>query len=224
MLNLKNVTLLTIHDKDPNISLDLLNICLDKVSFDKVKLLSSFLPDKDLGDVEFVSIPNLGEFNCHDQSKGKNGYNEFCVYELHKYVDTEFVMTVQTDGFITNPQFWTDEFFNYDWIGAVWPDFILHGSNWVEPEVKKNIPNFVGNGGFSFRSKKILEVAAKCPKELIGPEDVYYCLNNYEYFMNNGINYAPIDLANKFSKDDWGKVHTDCFGFHGNRDYINTLI
>jgi len=224
MLNLKDITLLTLHDKDPNVSLELLNICLNKVSFDKVKLLSSSPPDKDLGSIEFVPIPNLGKFNPHRQSKGENGYNEFFVYELHKYVDTEFVMTVQTDGFITHPEFWTNEFLDYDWIGAAWPDFILHGSNWLEPKIKSSIPNYVGNGGFSLRSKKILELASKCPKELIGPEDVYYCLNNYEYFMDNGVKYAPVDLANKFSKDDWGRVHADCFGFHGNKNYINQLI
>ena len=59
---------------------------------------------------------------------------------MNNYFDTDYVLTFQSDGFILNPDAWTDEFFNYDYIGAPW------GDNRYA----------VGNGGFSFRSKKLM--------------------------------------------------------------------
>jgi hypothetical protein len=44
------------------------------------------------------------------------------------HVDTEFAILVHEDGFIVNPECWSDEFF-YDYIGAPWPipndDFLI---------------------------------------------------------------------------------------------------
>ena len=31
---------------------------------------------------------------------------------------TDFVLTIQHDGFILNPDAWRDDFFDYDYIGA----------------------------------------------------------------------------------------------------------
>lgn len=224
MLDLKNVTLLTIHDKDADTSLDLLNFCQKQINFGEVKLFSSSPPEKDLGNVKFIKIPSFGHYDPHDQSENNNGYSEFCVNLLHEYINTDFALIIQTDGFITHPELWLNDFLNYDYIGAAWPDFILHGSNWLEPNIKSAIPNYVGNGGFSLRSKKILKLASQCQKKLIGPEDVYFCLNNYDFFTRHGIKYAPKSLADKFSKDDWGNVHHDCFGFHGNKTHYKTCL
>jgi hypothetical protein len=220
---LKNVTLATIDGVDPNICTKLLRVCMGEIDFDQVKLISFEKPSESLDGIEYVEVEKFNH-NIHQQGRGNNGYNEFIVNELYKFIDTDYVLIVQTDGFVHHPELWTNEFLDYDYIGAVWPDFILQGSQWLEPEVASGIPNLVGNGGFSLRSRKILELAAQCPKELIGPEDVYYCLNNYEYFISHGIKYAPIELANKFSKDDWGQVRHDCFGFHGNKDYIESCV
>jgi hypothetical protein len=35
--------------------------------------------------------------------------------------DTEFAILVHEDGFIVNPECWSDEFLKYDYIGAPWP-------------------------------------------------------------------------------------------------------
>ena len=43
-------------------------------------------------------------------------YARYMIYHLHEHVDTEFVLTVQHDGFIINPLAWTDEFFDYDYV------------------------------------------------------------------------------------------------------------
>ena len=224
MKHLDNVTLLTADGLNPELCRCLLNHCCEKISFEKVKLISFKEPERDLGHIQFHQIPQF-KHDVHVQTKGLNDYNEFIVDELYKYIDTEFVLTVQTDGFISHPSLWDDEFFKYDYIGSPWSASHLKGSGrWVDQQVCDSPPNFVGNGGFSLRSKKMLELAAACPRELEGPEDVYCCLNNYEYFTSRGIKYAPVEVAKRFSQDNNGKIYADTFGFHGNRTYIHEVV
>ena len=59
------------------------------------------------------------------------GYSEFVIRELHKYVDTSHCLLVQWDGYVLNPKSWLPQFLDYDYIGAPWNG------------------NVVGNGGFS---------------------------------------------------------------------------
>lgn len=42
------------------------------------------------------------------------------IKELNKYIETDYVLIVQYDGFILNPKAWMDEFLEYDYIGAPW--------------------------------------------------------------------------------------------------------
>ncbi len=219
---LPSVTLLTVHDKDPNLGVKLLNICQREIKFGQAKLFSAVDPTENLGNIEFIKIPSFGAYNPRDQGLGQNGYSEFMVNELHKFITTPFILTVQADGFVIRPDLWKSEFFQYDYIGAAWP--VNHISPWINPSKIGDHPNRVGNGGFSLRSNKILRLGAQCPTPVIGPEDAYYCTNNYKYFISQGIQYAPPSLADIFSKDDNGKVHGDCFGFHGNSNHINQFL
>ena len=44
-------------------------------------------------------------------------YEDFTDYVLNNYgslFDTEYMINFHTDGFITNPQLWQDDFLNYD--------------------------------------------------------------------------------------------------------------
>ena len=78
-------------------------------------------------------------------------YSEFCVYKLHGVVNGKFALIVQADGYVINPHSWTSEFLNYDYIGAPWP---LTDSAYIDPFGNHQR---VGNGGFSLRSKKLLQ-------------------------------------------------------------------
>jgi len=62
-------------------------------------------------------------------------------------------LLVQPDGFVINPDKWDNQFFEYDYIGAPWEQ-VPH--SYLDPWGK---PHRVGNGGFSFRSKKLLDVS-----------------------------------------------------------------
>ena len=145
---------------------------------------------------------------------------------IPKVVETDFNLMIQADGYAVNPLAWTDQFYGYDYIGAIWPKEI-EGRN-------------VGNGGFSWRSKKlyqaILELRSKrSPESLLGrssldeawldkfggysiPEDnliskVYRPILESQY----GIQFAPSELAEQFSVETDGESPWlgKSFGFHG---------
>lgn len=62
---------------------------------------------------------------------------------LLQYVTTPHVLIVQWDGYVTNAAAWDPAFLESDYLGAKWP--------WAP------VGNRVGNGGFSLRSRKLLQ-------------------------------------------------------------------
>jgi hypothetical protein len=172
------------------------DICQKHFEFGAVKLLSS-IPDTDPRVVPVEKVDSIEK------------YSHFLVKKLHEYVDTEHVLVIQYDGFILNPEAWTDDFLRYDYIGAPW---------WYEDE------NNVGNGGFSLRSKKLLDILAR--DETIvehHPEDHHIARTYGEYLRSQGIVFAPEEVASRFSIEGclkepvpvkYGSVWTNEFGFH----------
>lgn len=150
---------------------------------------------------------------CHFENKIDNlvNYNRFMVEELNSVIKTDFVLTIQSDGFIINPHLWQSKFFDYDYIGAPWP---WHG--------------VCGNGGFSLRSKKFLELSSKLKYDPhheeynLCPEDAFLCLEKYnrKFFIKNEIKFADIKTALEFSFEHPilnfpNHNKTQSFGFHG---------
>lgn len=148
------------------------NICQEEFEFGAVKLLSA-IPDTDPRVVAIRPVTSIEE------------YSRFFMKELNDFVDTEFVLVIQYDGFILNPEAWTDDFLEYDYIGAPW---------WYRD--KKN----VGNGVFSLRSKKLLEILQQDPHiKRFHPEDHCICRTYGNYLKEHGIRFAPEKLAARFS-------------------------
>jgi hypothetical protein len=140
-------------------------------------------------------------FIDHASINNKQAYSKFMLQELHKYIQTEFVLVVQWDGWVINANAWQPQFLDYDYIGAVWP--------W-HPEGLR-----VGNGGFSLRSKQLLELTAQ-PKFVYKDlnEDDLICHLNRDYLVSNGIKFAPEELARYFSYER-ELLNIETFGFHG---------
>ena len=46
----------------------------------------------------------------HMSINSRQAYSKFILQELHKYIHTDFVLIVQWDGFIINPDAWNDQF------------------------------------------------------------------------------------------------------------------
>lgn len=146
-------------------------------------------------------------------------YNHFILYRLKDYINSDFVLIVQNDGYVLRPQKWTNEFLKYDYIGAPWPRNLHFTEN------GKNIR--VGNGGFTLRSKKILNIMSdlNLPFSDFGTgffhEDGIICLGYGEILESHGIKFAPVEVASVFSRERWcsdSKIFT--FGFHNNRRNI----
>jgi hypothetical protein len=146
-----------------------------------------------------------GKFNSIiiDKINSIESYNYFILNNLDDFIDTDFLLLVQWDGYVINPYCWQDENFHYDYIGAVWPQYTD----------KYN----VGNGGFSLRSKKLLSALKFMSKDFIydQPEDLVICRSLRENLENaHNIIFSPCEIANKFSYEQ-NETTVDTFGFHG---------
>ena len=134
-LNLKNVTLYGADTVDLDRQLKAFAICESYADFGAKKIFA----DSRENYTTDTGIEIIGT----DLIQSIRDYNQFNLKHLNDYIDTEFVMVAEYDGFILNPEAWTDEFLNYDYIGA---PLLVDGVQ------------LVGNGGFSIRSKKLLRL------------------------------------------------------------------
>src|SRR3989344_8933853 len=193
--HLPNVTLITFDCVNLKQTLAAADICQRNFSFGAVKILSS-IPSND---PRVVPVPEL----LNDWRK----YSEFYIREFAKHVETEFALCFHPDSFIANPSAWEDEFLNYDYIGAPW-----HHLGKV----------LVGGGGFSIRSKRLLDYISKNYKRIGGdfhPEDLWICQTAKPFLEKIGMKFAPVELAKRFSKegDSRGVFWNGEFGWHGLR-------
>ena len=138
---------------------------------------------------------------------GLDGYSKFCIREMHKYVDTSHALICQYDGYVLNGAAWSDAFLKFDYIGAPF-----------------NPSGIVGNGGFSLRSKKLMEWIAKQPWEDFHPEDSAICVRHREELEKEGFKFAPREIAYDFAYEgrswnnrEWQGIPNywnGQFGFH----------
>jgi GR25 family glycosyltransferase involved in LPS biosynthesis len=205
MKSLPNVTLICVSTNDITGAVDALIKSSVGIKFGEVKLLTSVGAtfEEDNG----ISIVNIGTIFRHIDD-----WNKFIFYDLHKYIDTEFVLLIHPDGYVIRPDLWKDEFLNYDYCGAPFlPNtiFDIYGE-----EVR------VGNS-VSVRSKRLLELPSKLNlpwKEYNGSynEDTQITAHYRPYFLGAGMTFAPLEIAKYFSKEnntpEQKKLET--FAFH----------
>ena len=209
--NLKDVTLLAISSVNIEHTQDALMISSYEIDFGSIKLLSPARPKNIFKSIEYIKIPNID----------LKGYSNLILNELYKYFDTSHCLIIQSDAFIINPEIWSNEFLNYDYIGAPWTENIKPNNN-ISLDLKRNR---VGNGGFSLRSKKLHNLTKNYKyddlKFPVLQEDVIICYYLFDELEKNGIRFAPIDLAAKFSMEHpetnkkFGIDDKNVFGFHG---------
>lgn len=128
-------------------------------------LLSPQLPKRLLPGVRHQFIAALGYFE----------YSLFMVYLLHHYIETDFALVVQDDGWVLNGNNWDDAYLNFDYVGApthfariVSPagaQYFRHfrWSQFYQQNAQRIALDVAMNGGFSLRSQKML----KTPQALV---------------------------------------------------------
>jgi|SRR5690606_32650118 len=184
MKNLNNITLCCVDCIDTKRALRALINSSRNLKFNSIKLLTD--KTANYPEIETVRIPYL----CSKQE-----YSDFVLKDLYQYIDSDFVILVQWDGWIVNHRAWTDEFLDYDYIGAPWP--------W---------DHIVGNGGFSLRSKKLLKTTKDFNFEHSLNEDHMICRTYRKEFEDLGIKFASYEIASKFSVENGD--YNGSLGFH----------
>jgi hypothetical protein len=205
-MKLPRVTLVGIDCVDVERIQKALDISSEHIEFAEVKLLTS-LPTDDKRKVEIENLETIDK------------YSEFCIRNLVKYVSTDFALVVQHDGFVLNPNSWDDVFMEYDYVGAPW---FVKEEYWFErfkfPEELRNT-YVVGNGGFSLRSRKLLETSSNFADlgvfKTYQPEDLAMCVYHRREMEETGIKFAPKEVAERFSIEGRNHVYDKQFGFHG---------
>lgn len=192
-LRLDNVTLCIADCLNPHLAALALVKSMQQCEFGKVL----FFTDEELEVHPGVTLIKIDKIN------DLQAYNHFILKDLPAFVETDFALLIQWDGYILHPQFWRSAFMDYDYIGARW--------HW-HPEGKR-----VGNGGFSLRSKKLLDVTGSSVFEVLDnvPEDAQICIAYHDLLTQVfKIRFAPENIAAQFSYER-DSPNAPTFGFHG---------
>ena len=208
-LQLPDVTLLCADCVDVDRALAAIKKCTDVCDFGNVVFLSS------LG-----STAAFAHLIRHFPTL--NDYSVFMAKYAHEYVSTSHCLVVQHDGWIINPDTWNPKWLSYDYIGPLY----IH-SHAISSES-------VGSGGFSLRSKRLMQhVAASLPEwaaSVSGTDfqAAYMGCHEDGYFTHRhryaGF-FAPPEEAIKFAYGGQcadGTIYEKPFGFHGWWTNINT--
>lgn len=128
-------------------------------------------------------------------------YSAFMLRDLHRHVRTSHALCIQWDGYVLDGGHWQDNFLTFDYVGAPWPHF---GDGLT-----------VGNGGFSLRSRRLMEATAHLDVPVGVAEDVAICrLRRRELEDRFNIIFAPEDVARQFAYERF-EPRGEEFGFHG---------
>lgn len=200
--NLNTTTLLIVDCLNVDRAIKVIERCKLLCDFGAVKLLTH-LPSDYLHRIEIPEIKTLIQ------------YSVFMLKKAYQYVDTQHCLVVQRDGWILNPQSWNPAWVEYDYIGALFNQF-----------------DIMGVGGFSFRSKKLMEAISKkyphwdgtnehaqqLQKNMQMYEDGEIAITYRQQLEAEGFRFAPLHEASKFAQGGnpnlfYYKPHP--FGFHG---------
>ena len=226
MLNLPNVTLVSVTSVNINKHIKSLRRSSKRINFGSIILLTDSL---NVAKIRGINVIPIAKINSIDD------YSYFIIYKLHEFIHTSHCLIVQGDSYVLSPKSWQSIFLTYDYIGAPWPEKI---NSYITP-FGENVR--VGNGGFSLRSKKLLEVPTKVKVPFYVNKDPFYknmgtdllsedgniCVHNKHIFEGAGCVFAPLDVALSFSYEN-NVLEYDgrpTFGFHKNKPnmYVKVL-
>lgn len=188
-LALPDVSLVCVETRRPELALYAMQRCLAQARFREARLLGT-RPGTLPGDIEHVPLDGIASVA---------DYSRFMVRQLGGHFSGGHALIVQWDGFITDATRWDPRFLGTDYIGAPWPG--------ESPAV--------GNGGFSLRSRRLVDALAAIETPDVHPEDHRICQQYRPQLERDfGIRFAPVELAGHFSWEA-EEPATPTFGCHG---------
>lgn len=210
-VRLPNVSLVAVSGIDPLRAAEALELSLLGMEY-KEAVLVSHEPPIELGSKITFKKCKDEELASRDP-KNTDDYSRFMAYDLARYVDGDFALVVHHNAHVLYPHKWDPDFLNYDYIGAPWPK--------KSHFTKDGIAVRVGNGGFSLRSRRLLNIL----NELHLPftdngtgyfhEDGIICVYYRKELEAAGIRFAPPEVAARFSHElDVPESVAEPFGFH----------
>lgn len=169
--------------------------CLGHADFGDVVIYSD--------DFNKLSIPGARNIKV-DNWPSKQACQEFVYGGLSQEIRTPHVLFIEWDSGIIDPEMWKSEFLEYDYIGSPWG--------------YKNEHN-VGNGGFSLRSKALLNYLDghkhKVPINSPFADDLV-CRKYRDVLELEGFCWASEPLAHDFAFERCRpSPKSRHFGFHG---------
>jgi len=194
-LALPQVTLCAVTSVNVEATLRAMRICCDQIAFAECKIFTH--KNIDVNHPDFhpeISVVTIDKICCSAD------YSRFLLVDLVRYVTTSHALVVQWDGHVIDALRWSEKFLDYDYIGASWPQF--------------DDGHDVGNGGFSLRSRRLMDACRDPSFDSIHPEDLAIGRRNRTWLEKRGICFAPRDLADAFSTERAGDPATS-FGYHG---------
>ncbi|MGK5015892.1 DUF5672 family protein [Janthinobacterium sp. HLS12-2] len=188
-LDLRNISLVCVETRYPELASFAIERCLAGADFKECLLFTSRLHDlpPHMRQVLIAPIESV------------EAYSAFVVHELGDHFKGTHVLIVQWDSFIVDARQWQSAFLDCDYIGAPW----------------SHRPVAVGNGGFSLRSRRLYEVLPQLAITQVHPEDYAICeLHGDQLREDFGVRFADASLASSFAFEC--VVPTGpTFGFHG---------
>ena len=191
-LKLPAVTLCAVSSVNLPATVAALRACLDQADFAECLLFTDAA--EPAADPAIRIVPIAGLNSAQD-------YSKFILRELADHIRTDYCLIVQWDGFILGAGQWSADFLEFDYIGAPWPQF--------------SDGHDVGNGGFSLRSRKLLEACRDPSFREEHPEDIAICRTNRDLLESKcGIRFADRSTAERFAFERTAPLGPT-FGFHG---------
>lgn len=179
-LDLSSVTLVCIDCINADRATRIIEHCKTKADFGEVKLLSSI----ENNSKHWVKIKPLTSLVM---------YSVFVLKDLHLYINTSHVLIVQRDGWILNPESFDLNWLQLDYIGGLFMQY-----------------DRCGSGGFSLRSKRIMQDVSKTIPDWDGTQDDADKIQSKLCYYEDGIlsmspfskkyKIATLDQAANFSQ------------------------
>jgi len=190
-LSLPQVTLCAVTSVNVTATVRALETSLRQIRFGACKLLTDARVSPTHPEIEVVHVAPL---------RSSAAYSDFLLTGLLDHVGTTHCLVAQWDGHLLDAGRWQAAFLDYDYIGASWPQF--------------DDGHDVGNGGFSLRTRRLMELCRDPAFVPVHPEDVAIGRTNRAWLEGLGMRFAPRDLADAFAAERCSDPRRT-FGYHG---------